>query len=96
MLGSAGELMAILTIDPKRLPSVITAATGNAAKSLAATNHIGIPVYAFDANGKPGLYDVADLDDASIQAWLQQIKDPLKRIKYRKQLLRIRTPAGTQ
>ena len=86
--------MPILNIDPKRVPPLITALTTLAAKSLAATNHIGIAVYAADVTGAIGLYDVADLDDVSIQAWLQQIKDPRKRVQYRRQLYKLRTPAG--
>jgi hypothetical protein len=86
--------MATLKIDPNRVPPPVTAATTTAAQSRAATSHIGIPVFAFDATGKIGLYDVADLDDASIAAWLEQISDPLKRIKYRKQLRKLRVPTG--
>jgi hypothetical protein len=83
--------MAILTIDPNRLPAAIATA---AAKSRAATNHIGINVYAVDTTGALGQYDVADLDAASIEAWLSQIKDLLKRARLRHQLERIRVPPG--
>jgi hypothetical protein len=84
----------VFYIDPSRVPPPPTSTTTKAALSRAATNHIGIPVFAFDASGTLGKYDVADLDDASIAAWLEQIKDPLTRIKYRKQLHKIRTPTG--
>ena len=97
--------MVTFRVDPNRVPSPApvttttrgtpTTTTTPVTRSAAVTNHIGITVTARDATGKAVVVDVADLDDASIEAWLELIKDPLKRAKYRKLLVKVRTPTGT-
>jgi hypothetical protein len=52
---------------------------------------LGVSVIALDAAGKPTKFDLAELDDASAQAWLAHIKDWKEKLKYRQLLGKIRT-----
>jgi hypothetical protein len=62
---------------------------GNVAKT-------NVKIFAKDpVTNKVTTYDLAELDDASAQAWLQQIKDWKKKLEYRRLLQQTRVGSNT-
>jgi len=77
-----------LTLDPARVigPTVSTK------PGTVTSPKTGIIVLAKDATGKVVKADLAELDDASVEAWLASIKDLNKRAQYRRALYKVRVP----
>jgi hypothetical protein len=73
-------------VDPKRA----IAPTASTTPGTVMAPKTGITVTAKDATGKTVKADLAELDDASVEVWLQTIKDLNKRAQYRKKLARVR------
>jgi hypothetical protein len=76
-----------LAIDPNRKITTTSTKPGTVVAP-----KTGITVLAKDTTGKVVTADLAELDDASVTAYLESIKNLIKRKEYRKKLIKIRLP----